>query len=143
MLLSGNEAGLEERELVILKAAGLYFVCVFGVGCVLGAIRTLWVVPRLGTRIADLSEMPIMVAVVILAARSIVRHFAVPSTLSARLGVGCIGLGLMLIAEFAFLLRLRGLSIQEYWASRDPVAATAYYLALALFASLPIFVAKS
>lgn len=126
----------------IIKAGGLYFVCVFSLGFVLGTIRTLWVVPRLGTRIAELSEMPIMVAVVILAARWIVRHFAVPSTLSARLGVGCIALGLMVISEFAFVLRLRGLSIRRYLASRDPVAATAYYLALAVFASMPIFVAK-
>lgn len=32
----------------ILKAAALYFGLVFGTGFVLGTIRVLWVVPRLG-----------------------------------------------------------------------------------------------
>ena len=68
--------------MVILKAASLYFVFVFGVGFILGAIRTLWIVPRLGTRMAELSEMPIMVVVVILAAQWIVRHFALQSDTS-------------------------------------------------------------
>jgi hypothetical protein len=30
----------------VVKAGALYFVVVFAVGFVLGAIRTLWVVPR-------------------------------------------------------------------------------------------------
>jgi len=92
---------------------------------------------------AELSEMPIMAVLTILAARWIVRHFAVPSTPSARLGVGCIAIGLMLSAEFTLVLRPRGLSIREYLASRDPIAGSAYYAALGLFAPLPVFVAKS
>jgi hypothetical protein len=42
------------------KAGLLYVALVFGAGFVLGSIRILWVVPRLGTRIAKLMEMPIM-----------------------------------------------------------------------------------
>jgi hypothetical protein len=40
----------------ILKASLLYFAPVFGVGFVLGTIRTLWVAPRVGMRIAELME---------------------------------------------------------------------------------------
>ena len=43
----------------ILKAGVLYFALVFGAGFVLGAIRIMWVVPRFGTRIAELMETPI------------------------------------------------------------------------------------
>jgi len=64
----------------ILKAGVLYFAFVFGAGFVLGSIRILWIVPRLGTRIAELMETPIMFAVTIVAARWIVRRLAVPST---------------------------------------------------------------
>jgi hypothetical protein len=32
-----------------VEAGVLYFALVFGVGFVLGSIRTLWVVPRFGT----------------------------------------------------------------------------------------------
>jgi len=133
---------LEEREVPILKAGGLYIACVFGVGFVLGAIRTLWIVTRLGARMAELLEMPIMVVITILAARWIVGRFAVPFTPSARLGMGCIALGLMLIAEFALVLRLRELSIREDLAKRDPISGSTYYAALGLFALMPLFVAR-
>ncbi len=44
----------------ILKAGVLYFAVVFGAGFILGPVRILWVAPRLGTRMAELLEMPIM-----------------------------------------------------------------------------------
>ena len=50
----------------ILKAGALYFALVFGAGFVLGTIRTLWIVPRLGTRMAELMETPIMLVITIL-----------------------------------------------------------------------------
>jgi hypothetical protein len=42
----------------ILKAGVLYFAVIFGAGFVLGLIRILWLVPRLGTRVAELLEAP-------------------------------------------------------------------------------------
>ena len=126
----------------ILKAGMLYFVFVFGAGFLLGPIRVLWVSPRLGTRVAELLEAPIMFVITIVAARWIVRRLAVPSTASSRLSMGGIALGLMLIAEFAFVLWLRGLSIREYLAGRDPVAATVYYVTLGVFGVMPLLVAR-
>ena len=123
-----------------LKAGTLYFALVFGVGFVLGTIRTLWVVPRLGTRKAELMEAPIMLVVTIVAARWIVLWFALPSLPSARLGTGCIALVLLLVAEFGFMLRLRRLSIREYLATRDPVSGTVYYVMLVVFAVMPLLV---
>jgi hypothetical protein len=58
----------------ILKAGVLYFALVFGAGFVLGTIRTLWIVPRLGTRMAELMETPIMLMITILVARWTVRR---------------------------------------------------------------------
>jgi hypothetical protein len=57
----------------IVKAGVLYFALVFGAGFVLGTIRTLWVVPRFGMRVAELMETPIMLVVTIVAARWIVQ----------------------------------------------------------------------
>ncbi len=110
----------------ILKAGMLYFALVFGAGFVLGPIRIFWVVPRFGTRMAELMETPIMFLVTIVAARWILRRLAVPSILSHRLGMGGIALGLLLFAEFTLVLWLRGLSIMEYLASRDPMSGTVY-----------------
>lgn len=126
----------------ILKTGVIYFALVFSAGFVLGAIRTLWVVPRVGTRTAELMEMPIMLVVTIVAARWIVRHFAIPYVPSARLGMGGIGLSLLLVAEFGLVLWLRGISIREYLATRDPVSGTVYYLLLGVFAIMPLFVAR-
>jgi hypothetical protein len=126
----------------ILKADALYFALVFGAGFVLGPIRILWVVPRFGKRMAELMETPIMLAATILAAWWIVRRLAVPPKPSSRLGMGCVGLGLMLVAEFTLVLWLRGLSIIEYLASRDPVSGTVYYMMLGVFATMPLLVAR-
>jgi hypothetical protein len=126
----------------ILKAGLLYFALVFGAGFVLGPIRILWVVPRFGTRIGELMEAPIMFAITIAAARWVVRRLAVPSIPSRRLGMGGVALSLLLIGEFTLVLWLRGLSVREYLAGRDPVSGTVYYLILGVFAIMPLLVAR-
>ena len=126
----------------VLKAGTAYFGFVFGAAFVLGTIRTLWVVPRVGTRTAELMEMPIMLAVTILAAHWTVLRFSLPPVSSARLGMGCIALAFMLVAEFGFVLWIRGLTIRDYLATRDPVSGVAYYLMLVVFAVMPLLVAR-
>ena len=108
----------------------------------LGPIRILWAVPRVGTRMAELMEAPIMLVVTIVAALWIVRRLAVPSTPSSRLGMGCVALGMLLVAEFTLVLWLRGISIGEYLATRDPVSGTVYYVMLGVFAIMPLLVAR-
>ncbi len=125
-----------------LKAGVLYFVLVFAAGFMLGAIRTLWVVPRLGVRTAELIEAPIMFGVSILAARWVVRHAGIPPLRSRRLALGCIALGLMLLVEFTFVLWVRGLTIRGYFETRDPVSGAVYFLTLGAFAVIPIFVGR-
>ena len=125
-----------------LKAGVLYFVLVFAAGFVLGAIRTLWVVPRLGVRTAELMEAPIMFGVSILAARWVVRHVGIPPLRSRRLALGCIALGLMLLVEFTLVLWIRGLTIRGYFEARDPASGTVYFVTLGAFAVIPIFVGR-
>jgi len=125
-----------------LKAAALYFSVVFGAGFVLGPIRVLWAVPRFGERVAELIESPIMLVVIILAARWIVRRFEVASRPMNSLGIGLIALGSVVAAELAVVMRLRGLSVSEYLAGRDPVSGAAYLVTLAVFALAPWFFAR-
>lgn len=120
----------------------LYFALVFAAGFALGTIRTLWVVPRVGARMAELLESPIMVVVTVLAARWAVLRYAVPRLSSARLGMGTFALLLMLVAELGFVLWIRGLSIRDYFATRDPVSGTVYYLTLVAFALMPLLVGR-
>ncbi len=124
--------------------AGLsYFACAFGAGFALGAIRVPLLVPRLGVRVAELIEMPLMLAVIVLAARWTVRRFALPPTLAARLGMGALALALLLGAEFTLVLWLQGLTLSTYLASRDPVSGSVYALMLIVFAAMPLMVARA
>ena len=125
-----------------LKAGVFYFAFVFGAGFVLGTVRTLWVVPRVGTRLAELMEAPLILVVTIVAARWIVRHLAIPYLASTRLGMGGIGLSLLLVTEFGLVLWLRGISIREYLATRDPVSGAVYYVLLGMFAVMPLLVVR-
>jgi hypothetical protein len=126
----------------VLKAGLLYFALVFGVGFVLGPMRVFWLVPHFGERTAELMEMPIMLMIMMVAAQWVVRRLAVPSTWSSRLGMGGFALGLLLAEEWVLVLWLRGLSIGEYVAGRDPVSGTVYLVMLGLFALMPLFVAR-
>ena len=143
--LSEHDTGPTKRQravMQLLKAGVLYFVLVFGAGFVLGPIRILWVVPRVGERTAELMEAPIMLGVIVLAARWIARRETGPPTPLGLLGIGFVGLGLLLIVEFTAVLWLRGLTIGEYFARRDPVAGTAYIMMLGVFAVMPLLVAR-
>jgi hypothetical protein len=126
----------------VLRMGALYFALVFGAGFLLGPIRILWLEPRVGTRWAELTEAPIMLVVMLLAARWTVRRFGVPRTPSDRLGMGFVALTLMLGAEFGLVLSLRGMTIEQYFATRDPVSGTVYYAMLLLFALLPYLYAR-
>jgi hypothetical protein len=126
----------------IVKAGAAYFALVFGAGFVLGALRILLLVPRIGTRAAELVETPVMIAISWFAARWVVRGIAVPSATRPRLGMGLVALALMLVAEFSLVLRLRGLTLEEYFATRDPVSGAAYYSALILLVLMPLIVGR-
>lgn len=126
----------------ILKAGALYFAIAFGAGFALGAIRVLWVVPHFGARAAELMEAPFMLVVILASARWVVRRLAVPPETCSRIGMGMIALVLLLTLEFTLVLWLRGLTIREYFAGRDPVSGTIYYVMLGVFAVMPLLVAR-
>ena len=128
--------------LQLLKTGLLYFVLVFTTGFLFGTVRVLWLVPRFGERTAELMEAPIMLVVTIFAAQWVVQRLAVPLAPSKRLAVGMIALALLLVTEFTLVLSLRGLSIAEYVATRDPVSGTVYLAMLLLFATMPLIVAR-
>jgi len=121
----------------VVRAALLYFALVFGAGFVLGALRMILLVPRVGERTAELLELPVMLGVCWLAARWVTARQAVPPRPAPRLAMGAIAGALLLAAEFALVLPLRGLTLEEYFATRDPVAGAAYYLAVALMVVMP------
>jgi hypothetical protein len=125
-----------------IRNAAVYFALVFGAGFCLALVRIPVLEPRFGQRWAELVEMPFMLVAIVLAARWVVRRFAVPPAAAARLGMGLLALALMLAAEFGLVLSLRGMSIAQYFATRDPVSGAVYYLMLAFYALLPFLYAR-
>jgi len=125
-----------------IEAGVLYFALVFGAGFLLGALRTVGLVPRVGARAAELIELPVMLAICLAAARFVTQRLAVPAAFGARLAVGLIALALLLVCEFTLVLPLRGLTLEQYLATRDPVSGTAYYLSLGVLALLPLWVSR-
>jgi hypothetical protein len=125
----------------ILRAAATYVAIVFGTGFVLGTIRVLFVIPRLGERNAELIEAPLMLVATILAARWIIGGFRFASAPLNALIIGFVALGLLLIAELGVVM-LRGVPLSEYIAGRDPVSCSVYLAMLVVFALMPWLVAR-
>lgn len=126
----------------ILQAAILYFLLVFGAGFVLGTGRVLFLVPLLGERAAELLEMPLMLIIIVSAARWIVRHRLDGHRRAPALSIGFIAMGLVLIADLVVGMWLRGMSAAEVFLNRDSVSGTAYYVSLLLFAVMPAILAR-
>ena len=121
----------------VVRAGLLYFAIALAAGMTLGPLRILFLVPRLGERAAELLELPLMVGICWVAARWSARRFGVPATTGPRLAMGGLAAALLLAFEFTLVLRLRGFTLGDYLAQRDPVSGLAYYASVALMALLP------
>jgi hypothetical protein len=128
--------------MLALRAGLAYFALVFGTGFMLGAIRVTWLVPRLGVRSAELLEMPLMAVVIVLAARFVVRRFALPPVSGLRLAVGAWALCVLLAAELTLAAALGGQTPAQYVAGRDPVSGSVYGALLIVMALLPWLLAR-
>jgi len=127
----------------ILKAAMLYFSFVSAVGLLLGPMRNLWTNARVGPRSVTLIEAPIMLVVIALGAWLIVRRQDGPATTRQRLGVGLLALGLTMAIEVTGMIWVRGVTIAQYLASRDALAALVYVVLLSGLAVMPLLVAPA
>jgi uncharacterized membrane protein YeiH len=114
-----------------------YFARVFAIGFLFGAVRTMFVVPRLGVRLAELLELPLMLLAVFAVAGWLRRRYPELDDRAAALRTGLAALVMLLIAEVALGLAARGGSVRDVLFDRDPVSGTAYYASLCLFALMP------
>jgi hypothetical protein len=121
----------------VLQAAIVYFGLVFTSGFVLGTVRTLALVPKLGARTSELVELPLMLTVIWQSAKLVNQRFLRGSSPAARLSTGLAALSLLLAAEMGVGVRLRGLSPREALINRDRVSGTAYYAGLCVMALAP------
>ena len=100
-----------------VKAGVVYFLLMFAVGWILGAIRELWAAPHLGRVEATLLEAIIMLIAMIVAARWVIRRFEIPQTTPATTAIDLVALGVLIPAEIAGVVFVRRLSFQDYFSS--------------------------
>lgn len=119
-----------------MMRAAVYFCLVFGVGFLLGIVRVLALEPRFGERWAELAEAPLMLVAIYFSARFVVRRFPALHRAS-YIASGGVALLLLVLVEFSVVLGIRGLSIGQYFAERDPISGGVYVLMLVIFSAMP------
>jgi len=113
---------------------------VFTLGWVLGSVRELWTVPRFGRVTALLFEAVIMLIAMIASSRGVMRRFDVPRTLGSTIPMGLVAFAILVPAEIAGVLWVRGLSLHEYLASFVTAPGVISAVMFLLFAAMPSLV---
>ncbi len=121
-------------------AAFHYFLAVFGAGFLLGPIRVLVLEPRLGPFAAVLVETPLLMAVIVIAARVVPRYAGVAQRLAPLLAVGFGALALQQIADVTVGYTLRGLSLTDQLRRLASPEGAIYVALLFAFALMPALV---
>jgi hypothetical protein len=80
-------------------AGAVYFLAIYVVGFALGALRVLFVTPRLGATAAVLAELPLMLTASWIACRCITRRMSITFRPSARLAMGASAFVLLMLVE--------------------------------------------
>lgn len=143
---SASERGQGVNFHLILRTArwgAVYFAVLFGVGFALGLIRVPVLEPRLGVRAAELLEAPLMFIAIVLTGRWIGRQLHHGYSTVAKLAVGVLAAGLILVADLAVGVGLRGMTVLEVFTSRDPVSGLVYYALVGLSAIAPWLMSHS
>jgi hypothetical protein len=128
-------AGVVANVRPSLRFALVYFVSVFAAGFVFGVVRTLFVTPVVGESTAELIEAPFMLAVIVTVAWFLARRHR--GTRSELLVGGVLAAVLVLVADLAVGIGLRGMSAYAVFFTRDPLAGSVYYILIAVFAVMP------
>ncbi|HEX5647382.1 MAG TPA: hypothetical protein VFX56_10460 [Nitrospira sp.] len=140
MISSLNPTPGHEKPTVFVQVARsgcIYFLVTLGSGFVLEVIRLQVVALHVSEKIAGMLEIPNTLLATIIGARWAVDQCTLPPLPGIRLGVGLIALVLWLIGEWAVVLPLHGLSLSEYFDTREPIAGIAPIGALAVLIVMP------
>jgi hypothetical protein len=120
----------------IFKAGTAYFAIVFSFGFILGTIRVLAVIPRIGEYAATLLELPLILAASWFVSGWLIRKMRIAPDTGSRLLMGAAAFGITMIAEPLLGLSF-GRSLPEQWAALLRPAGLAGLAGQALFGLMP------
>ena len=121
-----------------IKAGAPYALIVFSFGFVLGTIRVLLIVPRLGETAAGSLEAPLMLAASWFICRWCVDRLDVPRRIGLRSLMGGIAFVVLIAAEFALGGVVFGRQVGEQLAAYGSVAGAIGLAAQIVFATFPV-----
>lgn len=90
----------ERTSIRAALAGGMYFMLIFAIGFLLGAMRELFLLPWLGKTLAVVIELPIILGAAWVICSRLVTGFEVPATPRDRLIMGGVAFALLMVAEF-------------------------------------------
>jgi hypothetical protein len=122
----------------IAAAATLYFAIVFGAGFLLGAIRVVWLEPRIGPIVAVLCEAPFILTFIVAAAHWVPRVVKMHCGPAALVLMGMGALVLQQLADLVVGIGLRGNSPAEQLSQFTRPEGRIYALLLLAFAFMPL-----
>jgi hypothetical protein len=122
---------------IAIKAGAAYFLAVFAAGFVLGTLRVLVLVPRVGEAAAVMIELPLILVVAWIVCRWLVRRLSVPAAAGARLTMGGFAFALLLAAELALSFFVFGRSPAEHWQHYRSLAGALGLVGQIAFAAFP------
>ena len=120
----------------IFKVGAAYFAIVFSFGFVLGTVRVLAVIPRIGEFAATLLELPLILTAAWFVSGWLIRKMRIAPDTTSRLLMGAAAFGLAMIAEPLLGLSF-GRSLTEQWAALLRPAGLAGLAGQALFGLMP------
>lgn len=121
-----------------IRAGLLYFLGVFAVGFLLGTVRTLVLVPRIGALAAVALELPLMLLAAWWVCGVVMRHVPVPPAALLRLTMGGSAFSLLMAAELALAVWGFGQAPAAYAASFTTAAARLGLAGQIGFALIPL-----
>ena len=125
-----------------LIAGTVYFLALFALGFVVGALRAMFVAPRFGQLAATGAEAPIMCAAAFFVCRWVIRHGQVPRTSAIRWVMALWFLALLFLFETLLGATLFARTLAEQWAALATPAGLVGLSAQIIAALLPVFVGK-
>jgi hypothetical protein len=125
-----------------LSAGTAYFLALFTLGFILGTVRVLFVVPRIGLLGAVLLEVPLMLTAAFFLARWVVGRWQVPVAISARLVMALWFLVLLALFETLLGSAMFGQTLVEQWTALTTPAGLIGLTAQVIAALLPLVVGR-
>jgi hypothetical protein len=121
-----------------IRVGFLYFMVVFGIAFLLGTIRILVLIPRLGELVSTFIELPILLTVAWLVSGFLTTRFNVPSEWRIRLNMGIVAFGLLMVAELGLSVWLFGSTVEGYFAAYQSLPKAIGLAGQATFALIPL-----